>query len=433
MANSINSMVVLSDPFTSVMVNSTSSVVVNSMGVRVSMNNSSVVVNSMRVRVSMNNSSVVVNLMGYTGVCSLECIAKFSSSTIRSDSNARFSVMNLMASCLWRSSRGDVSVSAGSDCDVLVSAVSDSDVLVSAVSDSDMSMSAVSDSDMSMSTVSDSDVFVSTVSDSDVSVSTVSDSDVSVSTVSDSDVSASTDSDSDVSASTASDSDTHMSVMSDFPSSHTLASSAHELLLVSRSLDSIFHATALSSVSLDWNSGSGDSICGRNNFSGYGTDNLSSSSVIEDGSVHTELSSTSHYVVGTGLSWSVVLHARADLSSLEDNLSGTLGLWIFDLFVDTSMNSVNEGIVVADRNSVEVVSLTASHLLDSVDVSNSPSGTSLVSVLLGVRNAFVLLDRSVLDNSSSDAFSSDYFGSPFDLGLLDPGWMSVDSSRMASN
>ena len=413
MANSINSMVVLSDPFTSVMVNSTSSVVVNSMGVRVSMNNSSVVVNSMRVRVSMNNSSVVVNLMGYTGVCSLECIAKFSSSTIRSDSNARFSVMNLMASCLWRSSRGDVSVSAGSDCDVLVSAVSDSDVLVS----------AVSDSDMSMSTVSDSDVFVSTVSDSDVSVSTVSDSDVS----------ASTDSDSDVSASTASDSDTHMSVMSDFPSSHTLASSAHELLLVSRSLDSIFHATALSSVSLDWNSGSGDSICGRNNFSGYGTDNLSSSSVIEDGSVHTELSSTSHYVVGTGLSWSVVLHARADLSSLEDNLSGTLGLWIFDLFVDTSMNSVNEGIVVADRNSVEVVSLTASHLLDSVDVSNSPSGTSLVSVLLGVRNAFVLLDRSVLDNSSSDAFSSDYFGSPFDLGLLDPGWMSVDSSRMASN
>ena len=423
MANSINSMVVLSDPFTSVMVNSTSSVVVNSMGVRVSMNNSSVVVNSMRVRVSMNNSSVVVNLMGYTGVCSLECIAKFSSSTIRSDSNARFSVMNLMASCLWRSSRGDVSVSAGSDCDVLVSAVSDSDVLVSAVSDSDMSMSAVSDSDMSMSTVSDSDVFVSTVSDSDVSVSTVSDSDVS----------ASTDSDSDVSASTASDSDTHMSVMSDFPSSHTLASSAHELLLVSRSLDSIFHATALSSVSLDWNSGSGDSICGRNNFSGYGTDNLSSSSVIEDGSVHTELSSTSHYVVGTGLSWSVVLHARADLSSLEDNLSGTLGLWIFDLFVDTSMNSVNEGIVVADRNSVEVVSLTASHLLDSVDVSNSPSGTSLVSVLLGVRNAFVLLDRSVLDNSSSDAFSSDYFGSPFDLGLLDPGWMSVDSSRMASN
>ena len=407
MANSINSMVVLSDPFTSVMVNSTSSVVVNSMG----------------VRVSMNNSSVVVNLMGYTGVCSLECIAKFSSSTIRSDSNARFSVMNLMASCLWRSSRGDVSVSAGSDCDVLVSAVSDSDVLVSAVSDSDMSMSAVSDSDMSMSTVSDSDVFVSTVSDSDVSVSTVSDSDVS----------ASTDSDSDVSASTASDSDTHMSVMSDFPSSHTLASSAHELLLVSRSLDSIFHATALSSVSLDWNSGSGDSICGRNNFSGYGTDNLSSSSVIEDGSVHTELSSTSHYVVGTGLSWSVVLHARADLSSLEDNLSGTLGLWIFDLFVDTSMNSVNEGIVVADRNSVEVVSLTASHLLDSVDVSNSPSGTSLVSVLLGVRNAFVLLDRSVLDNSSSDAFSSDYFGSPFDLGLLDPGWMSVDSSRMASN
>jgi hypothetical protein len=416
MANSINSMVVLSDPFTSVMVNSTSSVVVNSMGLRVGMNNSSVVVNSMGERVSMNNSSVVVNLMGYSGVCSLErSIAKSSSSNINTDSNARFSVMNLMASCLWRSSSSDVSVSAVSDSDVSVSAVSDSDVSVSTVSDSDVSVSTESDSDVSVSTVSDSDVSVSTVSDSDVSVSTVSDSDVSVSTMSDSDVSVSTDSDSDVSVSTVSDSDTHMSVMSDFPSSHTLASSAHKLLLVSRSLDSIFHATALSSVSLDWNSGSGDSICGRNNFSGYGTDNLSSSSVIEDGSVHTELSSTSHNVVGTGLSWSVVLHARADLSSLEDNLSGTFGLWIFDFVVDTSMNSVNEGIVVADRNSVEVVSLTASHLLDSVDVGNSPSSTSLVSVLLGVGNAFVLLDRGVLDNSSFDAFSSDYFGSPFDL------------------
>jgi hypothetical protein len=214
-----------------------------------------------------------------------------------------------------------------------------------------------------------------------------------------------------------SDSDLNMSVsvVLSLPFSVFFASGAFVTCFDWRFLDFILQASAWLLLDSDWNSRSGDSVSGRDNFTSLSADNLSSLSVIENGSLHAELSSSSHFVVSTGFSRSVELHARADFLSSEFDLSSALSLWIFDLLVNTDVLSVGECVLSADRNSVESLIAGAFHSLDTVDVDDSPFGASLISVLFGVGNAFVLLDRGVLDNSSSDALSADNFISVLDL------------------